>query len=125
MLTELFSCLDGDSKAIAQSTFAPPSPLNPVFGVPLKEAVSISRVREGLELPAVVFRCIEFLDAHDAKYEEVSVCSLLFFELCRRGDSEYYTMIQGIFRLSGSTMVIRNLKDRFNSGASSSLNPVL
>lgn len=35
----------------------------PVFGVPLKEAVSISRIRPGLELPAIVYRCVEFLEA--------------------------------------------------------------
>lgn len=39
------------------------SPLRPVFGVPLKEAVAISRIRPGLELPALVYRCVEFLEA--------------------------------------------------------------
>lgn len=35
----------------------------PVFGVPLKEAVAVSRIRPGLELPAVVYRCVEYLEA--------------------------------------------------------------
>lgn len=39
------------------------APARPVFGVPLKEAVSISRIRPGLELPAIVYRCVEFLEA--------------------------------------------------------------
>lgn len=39
------------------------APARPVFGVPLKEAVAISRIRPGLELPAVVYRCVEYLEA--------------------------------------------------------------
>lgn len=42
---------------------AVPAPARPVFGVPLKEAVAISRIRPGLELPAVVYRCVEYLEA--------------------------------------------------------------
>ncbi|GAA6061340.1 hypothetical protein JCM10212_004821 [Sporobolomyces blumeae] len=68
-----------------------PAPSRPVFGVPLKEAVAISRIRPGLELPAVVYRCVEYLEAKNAEHEE------------------------GIFRLSGSANVIRVLKDRFNA----------
>ncbi|KWU42623.1 RhoGAP-domain-containing protein [Rhodotorula sp. JG-1b] len=67
------------------------APARPVFGVPLKEAVSISRIRPGLELPAIVYRCVEFLEAKNAENEE------------------------GIFRLSGSTNVIRQLKERFDA----------
>ncbi|GAA6024024.1 hypothetical protein JCM11491_000536 [Sporobolomyces phaffii] len=69
----------------------PQAPARPVFGVPLKEAVAISRIRPGLELPAVVYRCVEYLEAKNAEHEE------------------------GIFRLSGSANVIRLLKDRFNA----------
>lgn len=39
------------------------APARPVFGVPLKEAVAISRIRPGLELPAIVYRCVEYLEA--------------------------------------------------------------
>ncbi|KAL8293755.1 hypothetical protein RQP46_000456 [Phenoliferia psychrophenolica] len=79
------------------ATDKPPGPAlptvaqRPVFGVPLKEAVAVSRIRPGLELPAVVYRCVEYLEAKNAESEE------------------------GIFRLSGSTNVIRVLKDRFNA----------
>lgn len=63
-----------------------------VFGIPLKEAIQVARVREGYELPAIVYRCIDFLEARNAIQEE------------------------GIYRLSGSAVKIRNLKARFNEG---------
>lgn len=63
----------------------------PVFGVPLAESIAISSIAEGLELPSVVFRCIEYLEKKEAAKEE------------------------GIYRLSGSTAVIKGLKDRFNN----------
>ncbi|CEP10154.1 hypothetical protein [Parasitella parasitica] len=66
-----------------------PSPKQ-VFGVPLEEAVRISRVAESYELPAVVFRCIEYLDAKDAVLEE------------------------GLYRLSGSNSTMKALRERFN-----------
>ncbi|BGP12173.1 hypothetical protein JCM10213_004739 [Rhodosporidiobolus nylandii] len=78
-------------KSASPLSAAPAPPSRPVFGVPLKEAVAISRIRPGLELPAIVFRCVEYLEAKNAEHEE------------------------GIFRLSGSANVIRVLKDRFNA----------
>lgn len=42
----------------------------PVFGVPLEEAVQRARVKDGFELPAVVFRCVEYLQAKSAVSEE-------------------------------------------------------
>lgn len=63
-----------------------------VFGVPLEDAVRVSRVVEGYELPSVVYRCIEYLDAKKAVMEE------------------------GLYRLSGSNMVIQKLKKKFNQG---------
>ena len=60
-----------------------------VFAVPLEQALSIAQVAN---LPAVVFRCIEYLEAKKADQEE------------------------GIYRLSGSNAVIKSLKDRFNAG---------
>ncbi|KAH0541923.1 hypothetical protein FGG08_003643 [Glutinoglossum americanum] len=63
-----------------------------VFGVPLAEAVEHNRpLGVDVYLPAVVYRCIEYLDAKDATSEE------------------------GIFRLSGSNVVIKGLRDRFNN----------
>lgn len=67
-----------------------PAP-RPVFGVSLQEAVSVARVHEGLDLPAVVFRCVEFLEAKGAIDEE------------------------GIYRLSGSSVNIKSYKERFNT----------
>ncbi|OJD20677.1 hypothetical protein ACJ73_07988 [Blastomyces percursus] len=63
-----------------------------VFGLPLAEAVEFCGV-PGLNtgLPAVVYRCIDYLRVKDAALEE------------------------GIFRLSGSNVVIRALKEKFNT----------
>ncbi|OAP54870.1 hypothetical protein AYL99_10570 [Fonsecaea erecta] len=66
--------------------------VRPVFGMQLQEAVEYySPVDVEVYLPAVVYRCIEFLRAKNASNEE------------------------GLFRLSGSNIVIRLLKDRFNT----------
>ncbi|KAI9007469.1 hypothetical protein CLU79DRAFT_778495 [Phycomyces nitens] len=65
-------------------------PSKQVFRVPLEEAVRVSRVSEKYELPAVVFRCIEYLDAKNAVLEE------------------------GLYRLSGSNMMMKSLKERFD-----------
>jgi RalA-binding protein 1 len=64
-----------------------------VFGASLEEAVYLTKP-PGVDvaLPSVVYRCIEYLDAKNASNEE------------------------GIFRLSGSNVVIKGLKERFNSG---------
>ncbi|KAF5355223.1 hypothetical protein D9758_005973 [Tetrapyrgos nigripes] len=59
-----------------------------VFGVTLEEALDVAQIAN---LPAIVFRCIQYLEAKKADQEE------------------------GIYRLSGSSAVIKNLKDRFNA----------
>jgi RalA-binding protein 1 len=59
----------------------------PVFGVPLNESLAIASVAS---LPAVVFRCIEWLEINKAQDEE------------------------GVYRMSGSSAVIKGLKDRFD-----------
>lgn len=62
------------------------------FGVPLTESIeSATPVGVSTELPAVVYRCIEYLTHNNAIAEE------------------------GIFRLSGSNTVIKALRDRFNT----------
>ena len=61
-----------------------------VFGVPLDQAIAVARIKEGYELPAIVYRCIGYLDAKNAAFEE------------------------GIYRLSGSSTTIKSLKERFN-----------
>ncbi|KAJ6155039.1 hypothetical protein N7470_005605, partial [Penicillium chermesinum] len=67
-------------------------PVRPVFGIPLAEAVrDCPPLGVDVDLPAVVYRCIEYLRAKDAALEE------------------------GIFRLSGSNVIIKALKERFNT----------
>ena len=63
-----------------------------VFGIPLAEAVECCPPT-GIEicLPAVVYRCLQYLEAKDAASEE------------------------GIFRMSGSNVVIKALRERFNT----------
>ncbi|KAJ3279154.1 hypothetical protein HK104_001703, partial [Borealophlyctis nickersoniae] len=78
-------------KAGANDTARVADPTRKVFGVPLEQAVAVSKVSDNYELPAVVYRCIEYLDAKNAAEEE------------------------GIYRLSGSTSTIQGLKARFDS----------
>lgn len=68
----------------AMPAFAPRA----VFGVPLDESLDVAEIAS---LPAIVFRCIQYLEAKKADQEE------------------------GIYRLSGSSAVIKSLKDRFNA----------
>jgi hypothetical protein len=63
-----------------------------VFGIPLEESLDVAQIAN---LPAIVFRCIQYLEAKKADQEE------------------------GIYRLSGSSAVIKSLKDRFNMGTCS------
>lgn len=67
-------------------------PVRRVFGSPLSEAVKYNSPRDvRVPLPAVVYRCIQYLEARGAINEE------------------------GIFRLSGSNVVIKALKERFDN----------
>ncbi|KAK1984421.1 hypothetical protein LZ30DRAFT_813766 [Colletotrichum cereale] len=67
-------------------------PVRQAFGAPLAEAVRFNPpVDINVPLPAVVYRCIQYLDAKNAILEE------------------------GIFRLSGSNIVIKQLRERFNT----------
>ncbi|OXG12598.1 RalA-binding protein 1 [Cryptococcus neoformans Tu401-1] len=61
--------------------------IKPVFGVPLTDSIAVANVAG---LPAIVFRCIEYLEAKKAEDEE------------------------GIYRLSGSSAVIKGLKEKFD-----------
>ncbi|CAM1507044.1 Fc.00g066850.m01.CDS01 [Cosmosporella sp. VM-42] len=86
--------LFGGSEAGSNAT--PPQnsyqgPVRQAFGAPLAEAVRYSPPTDiSVPLPAVVYRCIQYLDAKNAVLEE------------------------GIFRLSGSNVVIKGLRERFN-----------
>ena len=75
---------------------AQPQPTRAVFGITLEESLGVAQIAN---LPAIVFRCIQYLELKKADQEE------------------------GIYRLSGSSAVIKSLKDRFNSGTLAS--PVL
>jgi RalA-binding protein 1 len=69
----------------------PRGPVRQVFGAPLAEAVRYcGPVDADVPLPAVIYRCIQYLDLKNAILEE------------------------GIFRLSGSNVVIKQLRERFN-----------
>ncbi|GBE86392.1 predicted protein [Sparassis crispa] len=59
-----------------------------VFGISLEDSLEVAELAS---LPAIVFRCIQYLEAKKAEQEE------------------------GIYRLSGSSAVIKALKDRFNT----------
>ncbi|KAJ2319496.1 Rho GTPase activating protein [Coemansia sp. RSA 2704] len=63
----------------------------PVFEQPLERAVEMTKVRDNYHLPAVVYRCIEFLDAKKAWLEE------------------------GIYRQSGSTSALLLLRKEFDA----------
>ncbi|KAL1696531.1 hypothetical protein GGG16DRAFT_84931 [Schizophyllum commune] len=71
----------------ADKSAIPAVPRN-VFGVPLEESLDVAQIAN---LPAIVFRAIQYLEAKKADQEE------------------------GIYRLSGSSAVIKSLKDRFNA----------
>lgn len=67
-------------------------PVRQVFGTPLAEAVRYCSPWDvRVPLPAVVYRCIQYLETKGAIKEE------------------------GIFRLSGSNLVIKQLRERFNT----------
>ncbi|KAG0370349.1 hypothetical protein BGZ54_006706 [Gamsiella multidivaricata] len=78
------------AQAAGAGSPAPLAPARQVFGVSLEQAIEQAQVQQGHELPAVVYRCIEYLNAHKAKFEE------------------------GIYRLNGSAAMIKSLKERFN-----------
>ena len=64
-----------------------------VFGLPLEDAVRISKISASTGVPAVVTRCIEYLDIMGI--EEV-----------------------GLYRVPGSTTSVNRLKAMFDSGKS-------
>ncbi|KAF9268963.1 RhoGAP-domain-containing protein [Marasmius fiardii PR-910] len=79
----------GKQNGVPEKPLLPSSSFVPraVFGVTLEESLDVAQIAN---LPAIVFRCIQYLEAKKADQEE------------------------GIYRLSGSSAVIKNLKDRFN-----------
>lgn len=70
----------------------PDNDIRAAFGVPLAESIVAAQVAGvNTELPAVMYRCVEYLEYKNAIAEE------------------------GIFRLSGSNTIIKALRDRFNT----------
>ncbi|TLD25082.1 hypothetical protein PspLS_05559 [Pyricularia sp. CBS 133598] len=83
---------ESSSGPSAASGGHPTGPFRQVFGAPLAEAVRYNAPFDvKVPLPAVVYRCIQYLEANNALNEE------------------------GIFRLSGSNVVIKQLRERFNT----------
>lgn len=83
---------DSSGPSLYQANGGHSGPVRRVFGAPLSEAVKYNSPRDvRVPLPAVVYRCIQYLDARGALTEE------------------------GIFRLSGSNVVIKQLKERFDN----------
>jgi RalA-binding protein 1 len=84
--------LFGSDNGGSQPTNGFNGPIRQSFGATLAEAVRYcAPVDVRVPLPAVVYRCIQYLDTKNAIFEE------------------------GIFRLSGSNLVIKQLKERFNT----------
>ncbi|KAI9278220.1 Rho GTPase activation protein [Phascolomyces articulosus] len=80
---------NSDSGHGTSPTTTPVGP-NQVFGIPLEDAVKVAKISETYQLPAIIYRCIDYLEAKDAILEE------------------------GIYRRSGNAAKIRVLKARFN-----------
>ncbi|KAF4967387.1 hypothetical protein FZEAL_10539 [Fusarium zealandicum] len=87
----LFGGSEGGSNATPpQNSYQ--GPIRQAFGASLAEAVRYTSPTDvNVPLPAVVYRCIQYLDSKHAVLEE------------------------GIFRLSGSNVVIKQLRERFNT----------
>ncbi|TLS25665.1 hypothetical protein PpBr36_07613, partial [Pyricularia pennisetigena] len=83
---------ESSSGPSAASGGHPTGPFRQAFGAPLSDAVKYNAPFDvKVPLPAVVYRCIQYLEANNALNEE------------------------GIFRLSGSNVVIKQLRERFNA----------
>ncbi|RUS78298.1 hypothetical protein EGW08_013933 [Elysia chlorotica] len=71
-------------------TIEPPSVTeNPIFGVPLAVAVERNRSHDGIELPALVRECIDYIE-------------------------EFGLACEGIYRMSGVKSKVQHLKDCYN-----------
>ncbi|KAJ3478016.1 hypothetical protein NLG97_g8689 [Lecanicillium saksenae] len=80
------------SESSATVSQGPTYHVGQVFGASLAEAVQFHPPKDvGVPLPSVVYRCIQYLEAKNALNEE------------------------GIFRLSGSNIVIKQIRERFNN----------
>lgn len=84
--------LAGSESGSAIASLGPTYHVGQVFGASLAEAVQYHPPKDvNVPLPSVVYRCIQYLEARNALNEE------------------------GIFRLSGSNIVIKQIRERFNN----------
>ena len=86
----------------------------PLFGVTIQDAVAASPIKVGVDIPAIVYRCIEYLEAKNGTN---------FFSI-------YNNLIlaaeeEGLYRLSGASSVITALKARFEEGKNQQLKLIL
>lgn len=82
----------GSENGSAMASQGPNFHVGQVFGASLAEAVQYHPPKDvSVALPSVVYRCIQYLEAKNALSEE------------------------GIFRLSGSNIVIKQIRERFNN----------
>ncbi|ESP03563.1 hypothetical protein LOTGIDRAFT_53545, partial [Lottia gigantea] len=65
--------------------------VQPIFGVPLVEAVERNKSHDGIELPAIFRECIDYIE-------------------------EYGLECEGIYRISGVKSKVQHLKDCYNKG---------
>lgn len=86
------SVFGGSENGSVANSQGMPAHIPGVFGIPLADAARYHPPADAnIPLPCVVYRCVQYLEARNAILEE------------------------GIFRLSGSNVVIRQIRDRFNT----------
>ena len=69
-----------------------------IFGSTLKEATELTRISPNIDMPAIIYRCIEYVETKNRKFILTDYCE------------------EGIYRLSGASSVIAALKTRFEEG---------
>ncbi|GAN01502.1 conserved hypothetical protein [Mucor ambiguus] len=84
-----FPFINNTEETSSSGSSACSTPMFQIFGVPLEAAIRASRISERYQLPAIVYRCIAYLEEKNAVNEE------------------------GIYRLSGSSVQISNLRQQF------------
>lgn len=90
-LSFLFSDFyEPEQRSLSQMFKRKPKKSKSIFGAPLIEAVRLSATKTDPDVPGVVSQCIHYLKKKNAKNEE------------------------GIYRISGNSTVVRDLKQKFN-----------
>ncbi|KAK4520385.1 Respiratory supercomplex factor 1, mitochondrial [Mucor velutinosus] len=84
-----FPFINNTEETSSSGSSACSTPMFQIFGVPLEAAIRVSRISERYQLPAIVYRCIAYLEEKKAIHEE------------------------GIYRLSGSSAQMSYLRQQF------------